>query len=409
METFKVRPGIAKLVKAVSEEHGIHNHIITDIKTNQKGEGYLGEIFMITVKDADSDNHLDMVIKAAFIDEKVREMVPIRMSFQNEIYFYSTVHPALKKFEKERGVSSTVKFVPKCLKVSLQEQEEMLALENLRVSGFEIFDKTKILDEDHVELIFKTYGHFHAYSFALRDQEPEEYEKLANGCYNLYAEFMKKSFFADHLVAINKLVESSFIPGEDDEVMKKYEKYRGRNIANIFQDVATENPKHSAILHGDCWSNNMMFKYEINHEGKRPIDMRLIDWQIIKVGSPVCDLSYCLYSGASKKVFDNLNHYLKIYYDSFSSFLRELGSDPDKLFPLSVLEEHWRKYSRWGMIMSFSILRMKLTHKEDIIDLADGISEEDLTSAFSKTKFYEEDYNKRVRGLVSHMFEVDAL
>jgi hypothetical protein len=137
--------------------------------------------------------------------------------------------------------------------------------------------------------------------------------------------------------------------------------------------------------------------------------MRLIDWQIIKVGSPVCDLSYCLYSGASKKVFDNLNHYLKIYYDSFSSFLRELGSDPDKLFPFSVLEEHWRKYSRWGMIMSFSILRMKLTHKEDIIDLADGISEEELTSAFSKTKFYEEDYNKRVRGLVSHMFEVDAL
>jgi hypothetical protein len=264
METFKVRPGIAKLVKAVSEEHGIHNHIITDIKTNQKGEGYLGEIFMITVKDADSDNHLDMVIKAAFIDEKVREMVPIRMSFQNEIYFYSTVHPALKKFEKERGVSSTVKFAPKCLKVSLQEQEEMLALENLRVSGFEIFDKTKILDEDHVELIFKTYGHFHAYSFALRDQEPEKYEKLANGCYNLYAEFMKKSFFADHLVAINKLVESSFIPGEDDEVMKKYEKYRGRNIANIFHDVATENPKHSAILHGDCWSNNMMFKYEVS-------------------------------------------------------------------------------------------------------------------------------------------------
>ncbi|RZC33919.1 EcKinase, DUF1679, and/or APH domain containing protein, partial [Asbolus verrucosus] len=299
---------------------GINNYIITEVKTNQKGEGYLGDIFMITVKDADSDKHLDVIIKAAFMDEKVRGKVPVGTSFQNEINFYLNVYPKFKKFEKERGVSQTVQLVPKCLMVYEEEKEEMLALENLKVLGFEIFDKKAVLDDAHVELIFKTYGRFHAYSFALHDQQPEEYSRVVAGLHNVYEEFTRQSFFGDHLQEMSKLAAKSLIPGEDDEVIKKFEKYTGRNIVDIFKDISVENCDYSAILHGDCWSNNMLFRYQDEGHGKKPTDIRLIDWQMIKVGSPVCDLSYCLYSGASKKVFDNLNEYLKVYYDSFSSF-----------------------------------------------------------------------------------------
>ena len=121
------------------------------------------------------------------------------------------------------------------------------------------------------------------------------------------------------------------------------------------------------------------------------------------------DLSYCLYSGASKKVFDNLNEYLQIYHDSLSSFVRELGSDPERLFPFSVLKEHWRKYARWGMIMSFAILKMKLINKEDLVDLTDGYDMDELVDVFANVKFNEEDYNKRIRGLLWHMYEVEAL
>ncbi|RZC42290.1 EcKinase, DUF1679, and/or APH domain containing protein [Asbolus verrucosus] len=343
MEALKVRPQMATLIKNVSQEEGINNYIITDVKTNQKGEGYLGEIFMVTVKDTDSDKHLDVIIKAAFIDEKVREMAPIRMSFQNEINFYVNVYPRFEKFEKERGVSQTVQLVPKCLMVYEEEKEEMLALENIKV------------------------------------------------------------------LEMSKLAANSLIPGEDDEVIKKFEKYAGRNIVNIFKNISVEKCDYSAILHGDCWSNNMLFRYEDEGHDKKPTDIRLIDWQIIKVGSPVCDLSYCLYSGASKKVFDNLNEYLKIYYDSFSSFVRELGSDPEKLFPFDALKEHWKKYSRFGMIMALTILRMKLTNKEDLIDFRDDFEMDEIVSIVAKSRFCEEDYNKRIRGLLWHMSELDAL
>ena len=137
--------------------------------------------------------------------------------------------------------------------------------------------------------------------------------------------------------------------------------------------------------------------------------MRLIDFQVLRAGSPVCDLSYCLYSGASKKIFDNLNDYLKIYYNSFSSFVKSLGSDPEKLFPFEALEDQWKKYAKFDMMVSLSIIRMKLINTEDVVDLTDDLEVDQFADALAKQKFDEETYRKRTRELLWHMSEVDAL
>ncbi|XP_044264863.1 uncharacterized protein LOC123011482 [Tribolium madens] len=398
MEALKVRPDLASFITSVSETSGIKNPTIASITTNQKGEGYLGEIFMVTITDPQGRPH-HIVVKAAFLDEKIREIAPIRKSFQNETYFYSHLCPAFGHF-----AGKSPEFVPKCFKTVVEENREMLALENLKEKGFDCFDKTAELDEKHVELIFKTYGRFHAFSFALRDQNPEKYNKLVKGLCNVYGEFLEKKYFPEHLMEVSKVVEKAFVPGEDDDIITQYKKYSGYNIVNSFADCVNSEPKYAALLHGDCWSNNMMFKYQ---DGS-VTDIRLIDWQLMKSGSPVCDLSYCLYSGASKRVFDNLDHYLRIYHDSFSGCVRELGSDPG-LYPFEALKADWRKYAKFGMIMSFGILRMKLTNKEDIIDLTDDFNMDEFGEVFSKLRFNEKDYYSRIRGLVRHMHEIGAL
>ena len=135
--------------------------------------------------------------------------------------------------------------------------------------------------------------------------------------------------------------------------------------------------------------------------------MRLIDFQVLRVGSPVCDLSYCLYSGASKKVLDNLSVFLKVYYGSFSSFVKSMGSDPEKLFPFSALMDHWKKYSRFGLIVSLTVIKEKLTPSEDVIDLTDALEMDG--HVLTKQKFDEDGYRKRIRELLLHMCEVDAL
>ncbi|KAJ3659965.1 hypothetical protein Zmor_011626 [Zophobas morio] len=410
MEALKARADLISHIQTVSKENGIQNYVITDVQTNQKGEGYLGQIFLVSIKDAKTEKQLEIVIKAAFTDEQVRAMIPIRMSFLNEIYFYTEVLPSFQKLEEKCRQSTSFQFVPKCLKVSLKDQEEMLILENLKASGFEMLDKKLTLDEDYVRLIFKTYGRYHGYSFVLRDQNSEAFERISQGCCNVYAELLKNDFFNQQMAGVAKLAQDILLPGEDDEIIEKFEKYSGANLADTFKDIVSKEVNaYSVVLHGDCWSNNMMFKYENSLNNKKPTDVRLIDFQVLRAGSPVCDLSYCLYSGASKKIFDNLNDYLKIYYNSFSSFVKSLGSDPEKLFPFEALEDQWKKYAKFGMMVSLSIIRMKLINTEDVVDLTDELEVDQFADALAKQKFDEETYRKRTRELLWHMSEVDAL
>ncbi|RZB38959.1 EcKinase, DUF1679, and/or APH domain containing protein [Asbolus verrucosus] len=404
------RQDILTFLKTISQEQGMQDYTITNVSTNEKGDGFQAEFFMVTIKDTASDKHLDIALKTAFIIDNIRNILPIRLAFENEIYFYSEVYPLFKKFERNHEISEDIKYVPKCFKVSLEDHSEMLALEDLKVSGFETFDRMSFLDHDHISFIFETYGRFHAYSFALCDQQPEEYKKLVGGFVNVYEKFLNdKTDFYKQLLRTNvATIMNYLIPGEDDEIINKFHKYENDGVCRIFEEVVTENCEYSAILHGDCWSNNIMFKYDVKN-GKKLVDVRLIDWQGIKVGSPVCDLAYCLYSGTCKDIFDNLDEYLKIYHKSFSSSLKKLGSDPEKLFPFEAFKEQWKKFAKFGMCMAFGILKVKMTHTNDCLDSMDGLDTDNIIAEMKKLKFNEDEFKKMIRELLRHLCEIDAL
>ena len=86
-----------------------------------------------------------------------------------------------------------------------------------------------------------------------------------------------------------------------------------------------------------------------------------------------------------------------------------MGNDPEKLFPFSALKDQWKKYSRFGLIVSLAIIRMKLTNTEDILDLTDNVEIDQMVDIMAKQKFDEEGYRKRMRELLWHMCELDAL
>lgn len=147
---------------------------------------------------------------------------------------------------------------------------------------------------------------------------------------------------------------------------------------------------------------------ETENGKKKPVDIRLLDWQLCKNGSPICDLSYCLYSGGSKEVFDNLTEYLKVYYKSFSDFVRELGSEPEKLLPFEKLQQDWKKYSKLGLMMAIAIWRMKMTDTEDLLDFTD-FDGMDNVDGYNNIKVNEEKFEERVRDILEHMNEIGAL
>ena len=142
--------------------------------------------------------------------------------------------------------------------------------------------------------------------------------------------------------------------------------------------------------------------------------MKLLDFQLVVASTPVHDLSYFFYTSGCKKLFDKLEEYLDIYHESFSKFASEVGCDPNELLPRQMLSEDWKKYSHFGMMLSTMLTKVKLISKEDsikMIEAADSQKEGDKVNEndFDEFNFDRALFKQRVRDIVIHMHEIDAL
>lgn len=138
--------------------------------------------------------------------------------------------------------------------------------------------------------------------------------------------------------------------------------------------------------------------------------MRLIDFQLVRLGSPVCDLSYSLYSGGTKAIFDDLDHLLQVYHDSLSESLRAYGCDPDVLYPLHALKDDWKVYCQLGITMGLSIWRGKLVDDDEVVDLTDlALDEGNGMDKFKAAKFDEKTYKEITNDVILHLYENNYL
>lgn len=124
---------------------------------------------------------------------------------------------------------------------------------------------------------------------------------------------------------------------------------------------------------------------------------------MVKIGSPVCDLAYCLYSGGTRGVFDDLDRLLRIYYESLSENLRAYGCDPDKLYPLEALKDDWKLHCQLGVAMGLLLWRMRLTYDSDNVDLSDISDDQGDAFKIFDTKFDERTFRERARDIILHL------
>lgn len=147
-----------------------------------------------------------------------------------------------------------------------------------------------------------------------------------------------------------------------------------------------------------------------------PTDVRLVDFQMCLSGSVVLDLSYLFYSGGTKEILDNLEHYLEIYYDSFSDTLRSFKLDPSKIFSFKNLKEEWKDHCAFGFIMGQMVWRNKLAqYTESVIAINDNKKFDDKgnTSRLQKImdtfQIDEGKLREVVVDIVQHLHENDYL
>ncbi|KAJ8926109.1 hypothetical protein NQ315_009966 [Exocentrus adspersus] len=397
-------PKIYDVLKTVVKGN-IDDFTVTVHDPNKKGEGYLGKLFFVTLQEKNNDCRLVFAVKCAFSENAVRDQYPIRGAFLNEIYFYTKLWPRLCKFQESASGKRSFHHVPRCYAVVSDNDQEMLVLENLKLRGFEMHDKKKPVSVSMFEYLFGLYGKLHALSLAYKALHPEEFSELGEGVSDMWVTFCKKHPFGEAIRIGMRQAMKALEPGMDDQIIERFSHYEEDGVELFCNSL--EKTRYNAVIHGDGWSNNMMFKYD---ESKNPVDMRFLDFQLCTVASPVCDLSYCLYSGGTKETFDQLDRLLQVYHDALSDSLRSYGCDAEQLYPLEALKSDWKKHCQMGAIIGIIIWRNKLTCADaalDLMDLTDGEDSKEMMQKFLNTKIDEGTYRERVRDILSHLYERD--
>lgn len=223
-----------------------------------KGDGFLCEIYKATIEE--SGRKVPVIIKVAPIDETRREKLCIEAAYSNEIFFYSEIFPEFIRFQKEKNLESVFDNVPRYVTSVKKRGEEIIVLGDVTKEGFTMREKNLLLDEEHVKAIFETYGRFHAVSFCLKEKYPEKYKSLSENLRNVGAELGKTGGFSRALQAMT-VKTFKILEGNIKNVFGKYVD----DTMKIYLKSLNYKGKYSCILHGDCWSNNLMFKYQVTN------------------------------------------------------------------------------------------------------------------------------------------------
>ncbi|KAF2904589.1 hypothetical protein ILUMI_01587 [Ignelater luminosus] len=394
---------IKRLLAEIAGAEGFQDYKIENTDGSTRGDGYIG--IMKTVKIIAKDNRvLNLIVKSASKSDALRSQVPIERIFKRETYLYDTVFVAFKTFETEKGLRPC-HLVPKFYNSLSENKCEVIILENLKEIGYKLYERRIPMNEDHVRLVLTEYGRLHALSFALKDQDPKKFQNIT-GCMNdHFVEYMLQSGFLNNFIKPCIKAQDAFDKSKDKRILDAYKAFL-ETIRSFFEGLLKDIDEYSVILHGDCWTNNMMFKYEDTLNSTKPTEVCFFDFQISRLGSPVLDLLYFFYTCSPKEIINELDYYLQLYYNSFSDYLRKLGSDPDKILPYSVLQEHWKKYSRYGLAFSIFVIHIMLTEKDEAIDLSEECEAgRSVTEAFDYEIKKMDEFKERVRAIILHFVE----
>ena len=132
---------------------------------------------------------------------------------------------------------------------------------------------------------------------------------------------------------------------------------QAKDIARIMapEDVSKCGPL-ACLIHADCWNNNVMYRKEQN------VDMRLIDWQITRLGHSVTDCIHFLFTSASPEL--RANHFTQLMADYFDTLKKSLSQLDIHLDQERYTEEDFRsdvkKRLRWGLFLSLMIFPVML-------------------------------------------------
>lgn len=247
--------------KKIMEDKGVPEYELEIEGQTEKGVNYGSEIVFFSVTSKSNGKKYRFVMKTSKRSEGLREALKDGALDIRENHMYLKVFPAIRKMLAEANSHYQMENIPKTYLVNTEYKHETIIMDDLRSNGYRLWNRTKPMDLNHIQTVLKNYGMYHASSMALSVKEPETFKNLTEDMDNMFKHFeddpkmkqLLKGYIEDAFGILNEF-------GLNDIVEKMKE--LPANFMNIHCKSINEADRIT-IIHGDCWANNMMFRYEV--------------------------------------------------------------------------------------------------------------------------------------------------
>jgi Ecdysteroid kinase-like family len=301
--------------------------------------GFLSDIVTLTRRVRVGRKPMEQIkLKVKRISEiAFRWKIAIELGiFEQEIGFFEKCVPVLLKMCAELPVV-------KCYTFNLHSR--MMILEDLNELGYynvvyKLIDlQSSNLKIEHVELAMRTVAKFHAASLGVdwAAKFPDLFQQDL---------FYERGGLAFSKNLIKKAVETTMLPAarllfpENKKILKSVQWLASDECYQVLTKLSKADPNTINVLnHGDCWANNFLFKTD--SESKKPVDAKMIDFQICRYAPISRDLLQLLYISTSSE-FRKLHQseLMRVYVDAFNENCARMGRS-ERLALEQLLSEYY--------------------------------------------------------------------
>ncbi|CAH1392125.1 unnamed protein product [Nezara viridula] len=321
-----------------------------------KGENYLSTILRIRMKVVLGNGRVTMrnlIVKRGDGSDNVA--VLMNEAFKVELKMYSSIFRQMEYLIEDVGDYEEPLW---CKFIHYDSKSSSLILEDLKAAGFSLVQRQVGIDMEHGQLALRSLARYHAIGKVLEERgiiSKDDFDTHPLMTNSRYVQTLSYSGLKTLRLAMVQhwgpewasLASKLDIPSD-----VFYEKVKSCSVYTDEEFVC--------LNHGDCWTNNIMFKY--NWQGK-PHSLRFVDFQFSNYNTPCADVSNFLYMSLQPKLRrKNYKLFLEYYFEALIKYLDIYGFKGTRP-TLKGLEAAMERVSFFGICL-FVCWYASLTAKE---------------------------------------------
>ncbi|XP_046637597.1 uncharacterized protein LOC124315904 [Daphnia pulicaria] len=356
------------------------------------GDNFQSDTFIVTARllmqrdGEDIPNTLSTFIKVLPSNFLLRKSVHESRVHHREINMYHHFFNSLREMHADHPIPLDV---PDVYYTHMEEMVQGGAdgsgtctlLEDLKAEGYRMADKVEGADYRHCHMALTSLAHFHALTIsAVRKWKDPATGKLSN--IPPMAKFLveEKTMYDVGIIKIISDFSVSIVDFLKDikrpDLVEWVSKFTSQMSEVVLVDTLESSGPLACVVHGDYWNNNMLFKYA-DGLTNIPVSLRMLDFQISRIGHPLSDVLYFLYTSTLPETRQKyMLILLRYYFDTLTTDLRLLGIPLEDYNWEDFLADYKKRSLMW-MFMSTMVVSMT-QNKKVVTSLKDLDAEEQL-------------------------------